>query len=106
MQSDNDGPLWTLGIWLTKEGQQEAFQQAWVAFARWTAGVVPGAGQAHLLQDPSNQRRFVSFGPWESSEAIQAWRNSDEFGAFQANVKDILESFEPNVLVEVAKIIP
>ncbi len=92
------GQLWTLGIWLTQSGQEDAFQTAWTEFAQWTAEHQPGALEAYLLQDPQQPQRFFSFGPWESSEAIQAWRESPEFGAFVGKVTQLCDNFQPNML--------
>lgn len=90
--------LWTLGIWTTKVGQEQAFRDAWTAFADWTAHHQPGAGEAWLLQDAQQPQRFISFGPWESAEAASAWRSRPEFGAFVARVRDLCDEFQPNTL--------
>ncbi len=90
--------VWTLGIWTTKEGQEQAFRDAWVAFAEWTAQQQPGAGEAWLLQDVQQPGRFISFGPWQNADAVQAWRSRPEFGAFVARARELCAEFQPNTL--------
>lgn len=90
--------MYTLGIWTVKRGNEDAFIRTWTAFAEWTSGNIKGSGKAYLLQDEKDPLRFISFGPWESKEIIQHWRDTDEFKAFVAEVTALCESFEPNTL--------
>jgi heme-degrading monooxygenase HmoA len=66
------------------------------------AATLQGTSVAYLLQDPTEQRRFFSLGPWESADAILAWRNSNEFGEFMAKVEGMYDGFQPNLLHQVA----
>jgi hypothetical protein len=66
--------LYTCGIWQVAPGSEEDFVSAWRDLAEWTVKHTPGAGAATLVQDTGQPNRFVSFGPWESAEAIDAWR--------------------------------
>ena len=94
---------YTLGIWSAKAGNEMAFIGEWNAFARWTAHNQPGAaGTAYLLQDSANPRQFISFGPWESSDAIKAWRDRPEFKAFVSKARELCDDFQPRSLVRVA----
>ena len=92
--------LYTHGRWVVREGQQERFQAAWQELAEWTNANVSGAvgGEARLLQDLDDPRRFYSFGPWDSLEAIEAWRASDGFQQRVGRVRELLESFEAHTL--------
>jgi len=92
---------YTLGTWTAKAGNERTFITEWQAFARWTARNQPGAGTAYLLQDPDHPRQFVSFGPWESPDAIKAWRERPEFKAFASKVRELCDDFQPRSLVVV-----
>jgi heme-degrading monooxygenase HmoA len=94
------GQLYTHGRWVVKEGQQERFQAAWQELAEWTNANVEGAvgGEARLLQDLDDPRLFYSFGPWETLEAIQAWRVADGFQERVGRVRELLDSFEAHTL--------
>ena len=95
---DAPGQLFTSGIWSVKPGSEAEFIRAWEEFARWTAGHQPGAGEAHLLQDIEHPQRFLSIGPWESAESIQAWRSQPEFGAFFAQARQLCDEIQPRTL--------
>jgi heme-degrading monooxygenase HmoA len=83
--------LYTSGDWLVQEGREEEFVAAWEELADWTGGNVSGAGWATLLRDRDQPRRFLSFGPWESLEAIEAWRASDGFQERVARIRELVE---------------
>lgn len=69
---------YTQGTWKVKPGRAADFVSAWTEFADWTMREVPGASWAKLLRATTDENRFVSFGPWQSLEAIDAWRVPDE----------------------------
>ncbi len=96
------GQLFTLGQWKVKPGQEEAFIEAWAAFARWTAEHYKGAGTGSLLQDSQRAGEFVSFGAWESPEQVSAWRASPEFKAFGETARRLCDEFQPRSLRLVA----
>jgi heme-degrading monooxygenase HmoA len=87
--------LFTSGTWRVAVGKEHEFVAAWRDMAEWTVQNVPGNGPATLLQDRDDPRHFVSFGPWESIQAIQAWRASEGFQQRVARIRELLESFEP-----------
>ena len=99
------GQLYTHGRWVVKEGQQKKFEAAWQEVAEWTnanfLGVV--GGEARLLQDLDDPTLFYSFGPWETLDAIRAWRADDGFGERVGRMRELLESFEPHTLRTVAE---
>jgi heme-degrading monooxygenase HmoA len=87
--------LYTCGIWTVLPGSEEEFVSAWSDLAEWTAEHVAGAGFATLVQDEERPNRFLSFGPWESAEAIEAWRSSTGFRERVERMRELLERFEP-----------
>ena len=49
-------------------------------------------------------RKDMSFGPWESFEAQQAWKDSPEFKERIARVKQHTEDFTPSVFEHVTAV--
>lgn len=96
------GQLFTAGIWLVKEGKEAEFIAEWSRFADWTSKSHLGAGTAHLLQDAADARRFLSFGPWESAEAIDRWRHTPELKSFLASARELCDEIQPRTLSLVA----
>jgi heme-degrading monooxygenase HmoA len=99
------GRLYTHGRWVVKDGQQERFQAAWQEVADWTNATISGAvaGETRLLQDLDDPTLFYSFGPWDSLEAIQAWRADRGFQERVGRIRELLESFEAHTLRTVAQ---
>jgi heme-degrading monooxygenase HmoA len=95
---------YTLGVWQVKPGNAEEFIAAWVELAEWTKENVDGARWAKLVRDTDDEDRFVSFGPWENFEAIEAWRELDGFQERVGRIRQLLESFEPFTLESAADI--
>lgn len=89
--------LYTSGRWTVVAGREDEFIAAWEDLARWTEEQVAGAGWASLLQDTEQANRFLSFGPWESAEAIEAWRASEGFQERVGRIRALLEGFEPGI---------
>lgn len=95
----------THAIWTVKEGREAEFVAAWKRMGEATLGEFPAA-RGTLLQDAENPSRFVSFGPWESREQIGAWRASAAFQDGVAEIRRLLEDFEPGTFetrLEVAR---
>jgi heme-degrading monooxygenase HmoA len=95
---------YTYGIWQVKPGRADEFAAAWAELAEWTTENVPGARWAKLLRDTQDENRFISFGPWESLDAIAAWRELDGFRERVGRVRELLESFEPFTLEPVVEV--
>lgn len=93
----------TSGVWTVKAGREDAFIAAWAEMAEWTTRDVPGSLWGKLLRDHEHPTRFVSFGPWESLEAIAAWREDPGFTQRVGPIMEMLESFEASVLEVVAE---
>ena len=100
------GQLFTLATWLVKETKEAEFIAAWTKFAEWTSQRDLGAGTGHLLQDRSNPRAFLSFGPWESLEAISRWREAPEFKAFFASANELCDDIQPRTFALTAIVPP
>jgi quinol monooxygenase YgiN len=66
------GTLYTSGSWRVKPGKEDEFVAAWQELASWTAAEMPGAMWATLIRDQDDPSRFLSFGPWESGDEIEA----------------------------------
>ena len=96
------GQLFTSGAWNVKQGKEAEFISAWKGFAEWTGQNQPGVGPGHLLQDSANPRSFISFGPWDSQEAIQIWRQTPQFHAFLTNARELCEEMQARTLTLVA----
>jgi heme-degrading monooxygenase HmoA len=95
--------LYTSGEWLVKEGREEEFVGAWRDLADWTAEAIPGARWARLLRDREEPRRFLSFGPWESLEAIASWRASEGFAERIGRIRELVDDLRPRTLEVVAE---
>jgi heme-degrading monooxygenase HmoA len=94
---------YTQGVWMVKPGREEEFVRAWSEFAVWTLEHAAGTGSAKLLRDLEDASRFVSIGPWESFEAIEAWRDLDGFKERVGRIRELLVRFQPSTLEVVAE---
>ncbi len=89
---------YTHGVWIAKEGREQEFVRGWSELADWSSRALEGAGSARLLEDLVQRNRFVSFGDWESLEAIDAFRAAPEFEEGVARLRGLLDHFEPSTL--------
>lgn len=85
---------YTAGVWTVKAGEEAEFIEAWRDFAAW-ASEMPGVATMRLTRNLADPRRFFSFAPWESFEAIQAWKSSPEFRERIGRVKAHTDDFTP-----------
>lgn len=95
--TDHSG-LYTCGAWVVKPGKEQAFIQAWQDFADWTSQSQAGAGVGTLLQSADDPASFLSFGPWESAEAIAEWRSQPKFQEFIARARELCVEFHPQTM--------
>jgi heme-degrading monooxygenase HmoA len=56
-----------------------------------------------LLRDVDDPERFVSFGPWESVQAVRNWRGLAGYQERVAKLHEVVDQFEPRTLEVVAK---
>jgi heme-degrading monooxygenase HmoA len=97
--------VYTFGSWLVKAGKEGDFILAWETFARWTGEHQPGMeGEARLLQDIEEPRRFISIGGWSDMRKVQTWRESPEFRDFFAKISELCEEMHPHVLKPVVRV--
>ena len=95
--------IYTVGTWTVKPGQEAQFVQAWREMATRSAQDFPGASVV-LLRDRDRPNVFLSCGPWESLEQIQAWRASGTFQQGIAKIRPFLDAFEPHTMDPVVTI--
>jgi heme-degrading monooxygenase HmoA len=88
--------------WIVKEGRESEFVERWNEWADWTRrqGL---ASRALLLRDVDDPRHFVSFGPWESMQAVGSWRAQAGYGERVARLREVVEHFEPRTFEVVAE---
>ncbi len=96
------GTLYTTGLWTAKPGKAEEFAAAWRDFAEWTSKNQPGASEGYLLQDVEDENRFVSFGPWPSTEVIAQWRATPQFAEFAGKARALCDEIQTRTLTVAA----
>jgi quinol monooxygenase YgiN len=75
---------------------------SWTELAEWTGREVPGSIWAKLLRDTDAPNRFISFGPWESPDAIEDWGALAGWQEPVQRLRALLDAFEPSTLELVA----
>jgi heme-degrading monooxygenase HmoA len=88
--------------WIVKEGREDDFVTRWTEFAVWSAAEGLRS-HAQLLRDIDDSRHFVSFGPWETLDAVRRWRTLPGFHEHVARLSEVLESFEPHTFELIAR---
>jgi heme-degrading monooxygenase HmoA len=96
---------YTSGLWLVREGQEDAFVAAWKEFTAWAA-TMPGSGTLRLVRDVDAPRKYMSFAPWDSFESQRAWKATPEFRERMGRVQEHVEEFVPSVYEVVAEVEP
>jgi heme-degrading monooxygenase HmoA len=89
--------LYTSGKWTVVSGREEEFVALWSEMAEWTSAEIPGSSWAVLLQDHDKPNVFLSVGPWDTVDAIAAWRGSPGFQERVGRIRALLEDFEPGI---------
>jgi heme-degrading monooxygenase HmoA len=90
-------PHYSLTTWIVRPGNEDEFVRRWTEFAEWSAAEGLAAS-AKLLRDVDDPSRFISFGPWETLEAIRRWRTLEGFQSHVAALSEVVEDFEPRTL--------
>jgi heme-degrading monooxygenase HmoA len=88
------GQPFTSGRWLVQEGNEKRFINRWSALALWSLKEVGGAQFFYLIQDTREPRRFLSFGAWDESGAVQAWRQHPRFSELLGACRELCDEFE------------
>jgi heme-degrading monooxygenase HmoA len=80
----------------------DEFARRWADWVEWShlQGL---AAHARLLRDVESPDTFVSFGPWESIEAVRNWRSLAGYHERVARLQELVEHFEPRTLTLVAE---
>jgi len=94
---------YTSGAWVVNPAEEDAFVAEWTWFVIW-ASSMPGSGTFRLVRDLDDPRRYTSFGPWESFEAQQAWKELPEFRERVMRVRSHCEDFQPSTYELVTRV--
>jgi len=94
---------YTSGLWQVKDGEEDAFVAAWTEFVEWGRSK-PGSSTFRLVRDHDDPSRYMSFAPWESFEAQQAWKDDPEFRERIGQVRAHVNDFQPLVYELVTKV--
>ena len=88
--------------WIVKPGLEDEFVRRWQELAAWSA--LQGLrASAKLFRDIEEPTHFLSFGPWESLDAIRRWRSDPGFHERMALLAEVVEHLEPRTLELVAE---
>jgi heme-degrading monooxygenase HmoA len=100
-----EGMPYTVGRWLVKEGQEEAFVTAWKELGAYFLSLPhPPSGVGTLVQSTDNPRLFFSFGYWGSLEDIQAMRADPRTPAMIHRLAELCEEAAPGTYRWVAEV--
>lgn len=94
---------YTHTTWRVKAGMEEEFVERWSEWARWSHRQGLEA-RAMLLRDLESPGVFISFGPWQSLEAVKSWRVLPGYQERVARLQEAVEGFEPRTLEAVAEV--
>ena len=95
--------VWTHGTWTVKPGREDDFVAAWRAMAREVSAHLTVTTPPTLLRDRDRPNVFISFGPWESVDAVTRFRGSAPFRRHVTTMGELLESFDARTLDEVVR---
>lgn len=88
------GQPYTSGRWEVKAGEEQAFIERWTEFTQWSLENAAGARDFALIQDANDPSRFLSFGAWADSEAVETWRSSPDFRERLGRCRELCDEFE------------
>jgi heme-degrading monooxygenase HmoA len=88
---------WTVGVFTVTPGREEDFLRMLTEVEPSMAGVVHAP---KVLRDRESPNVFVTMTPWESIEAIDAFRNGRMRELMETNA-DVLQNWEPRTLDEI-----
>jgi len=94
---------YTSGVWTVKPGEEDDFVEAWKEFVA-SGAEMPGSGTFRLLRDLERPGRFMSFAPWESFDAQEAWRQRPEFAERIGRARAHCEDFQTATYELVAEV--
>jgi heme-degrading monooxygenase HmoA len=88
------GGQFTSGDWHVKRGNEDQFISRWTDFVRWSKESSEGAREFFLIQQLDDPGHFLSFGRWESQDAVGAWRQNQEFPARLGRCRELCDEFD------------
>jgi heme-degrading monooxygenase HmoA len=91
------GEVYVCGIWTVRTGEEDEFVQRWQDAASWAIRNVDGVGPGRLFRDKAQPNRFLSFGPFDSMDTVEAWRERPEVQDRQAKLADVIENLERGI---------
>ena len=92
--------LYTHTSWKVKPGREDDFVQRWGEWVDWSHR--QGLRQeALLLRDVDGPGTFVSFGLWESLDAVRGWRLLPGYQERVERLGEVVDGFEPRTLAVV-----
>ena len=86
-----------------KPGEEDAFAAAWAEFVA-TGKDVPGSGEFRLVRDQQASVRHLSFAPWDSTDAREAWMAKPEMQEGLKRVSSHCEDVQSTVYELVKKV--
>lgn len=92
--------IWTHGVWTVNPGNEQAFVDRWRELAEWTMATFDESAGATLLRDAERENVFYSFGSWPDMATVQRWRETDGFTHRIADIRPLLQAFEPHSAIE------
>jgi len=88
--------------WIVKPGNEDEFVRRWGEFADWSA--LEGLrAEVSLLRDVDQGNRFVSFGPWETAQAVAQWHTLPGYGERVGRLGELLDDCDPHTVELVAE---
>ena len=96
-----EGVVFACWYFTVKAGREEQFLEKWQQFAQWTLNHAKGARWIYIVRDGEDPQQFVSFGPWESPEAVDAWWQSSKSRAVIAELEVLCDKIEQSTMTEV-----
>jgi heme-degrading monooxygenase HmoA len=94
---------YTCGRWTVKAGEDDAFVRAWEDFVGWASGF-DGSQTFRLVRDVDTPSDYMSFAPWDSFEAQNAWKQNPEFRERIGRVRAHCDDFTPLVFELVTQV--
>lgn len=98
--------IYAADSWSVKQGKEQEFLKIWVDLANWTKANEKCNISIVLLQDSKQKNLFWSFGPWKTSECVQAWRQQPEFKAALEKLKEVCDEIKLSTMKSVFNIPP
>ena len=90
-----DNQAFTLAMYRVKVGQEDIFIQAWSELSSTFLSLPNPPLWGTLIRHVSDRPLFYSFGPWRSSEHINAMRGSPAAVTAFAKIRDCCEDMVP-----------